>query len=177
MRIVTSLIPPRRDTAWIAAIGLTVGTLLLLVLTVWIVVATFELRTREDDLQARVTALKSADQGDVAARRDAVRDLSSVRDRVQRLNQLIGHTGRPTPSLLETLERLLPGPAHLVSLQHRVETGDVVLVVAASGTVPLTTFLRALEREPRFQQVLLLHQVTAGTGGNVHFEIRLKERA
>lgn len=177
MRIVTSLIPVRRDTAWMASIGLAAGALLLFVLTVWIVAATVELRARQDDLQARVTALKNTDQGDVAARRDAVRDLSSVRDRVQRLNQLIGHTGRPTPSLLDTLERLLPGPAYLVSLQHRVETGDVVLVVAASGTAPLTAFLRALERDPRFQQVLLLHQVSAATGGNMQFEIRLKERA
>jgi len=160
-----------------ASIGLAVGAILLLVLMVWIIVATLELRARQDDLQTRVMALKNADQGDVAARHDAVRDLSSVRARVQRLNQLIGHTGRPTPSLLETLERLLPAAAHLVSLQHRVETGDVVLVVAASGTVPLTAFLRALERDPRFQQVLLLHQVSAATGGNMQFEIRLKERA
>jgi len=57
-----------------------------------------------------------------------------------------------------------------------VQTGDVVLIVAAAGTVPLTTFLRALEREPRFQQVLLLHQTAAASGGNVQFEIRLKER-
>lgn len=177
MRITTSLIAPRRDTAWIAALFLAAGALLLLVLTVWIAVATVELRVRETDLETRVTALKNADSGDIATRRDAARDLSSVRDRVQRLNELVGHNGRPTLSLLATLERLLPGPAALVSLQHRVETGDVVLIVAAADSVPLTAFLRALEREPRFQQVLLLHQATAKTGNNTQFEIRLKERA
>jgi len=110
MKIVTNLIPARLDSARMAAAGLSVGALLLLAVTAWMVVATIELRAHEVDLRARVTALKSNDHGDAVARDTAVRDLSAVRDRVQRLNQLIGHSGRPTPSLLEILERLLPAP-------------------------------------------------------------------
>lgn len=176
MRIVTSLIPARLDTAWMAAAGLSAGALLLLVMTAWIVVATIELKSREMELRARVAALQHEDRGDAAVRHAALRDLSSVRDRVQNLNQLIDHSGRPSPALLATLERLLPAPAYLLSLQHRVETGDVALIVAAASSAPLTAFLRALEREPLFQQVLLLHQTTAASGGNVQFEIRLKEQ-
>lgn len=176
MKIVTNLIPDRHDTAWMAAIGLSAGALLLLVLTTWMVMAIVELRTHEADLRTRVASLKSRDFGDAATRAAAVHDMSAVRERVQRLNLLIGHSGQTSPSLLETLERLLPGPAHLLSLQHRVRTGDVTLIVAAAGTAPLTAFLRALEREPRFQQVLLLHQASAANGGLVQFEIRLKER-
>ena len=176
MKIVTNLIPARHDTAWLAAAGLSAGALLLLVLTAWMVVAIVDLRTHEVDLQTRVATLKNRDSGDATTRVAALHDMSTVSDRVQRLNLLIGHSGQTTPSLLETLERLLPGPAHLLSLQHRVRTGDVTLVVAAAGTAPLTAFLRALEREPRFQQVLLLHQATAANGGFVQFEIRLKER-
>lgn len=177
MKIVTNLIPDRHDTAWMAAIGLSTGAALLFALTTWMVMGIVELHAHEDNLRTRVTTLKSRDSGDAVTRAAAVHDMSAVRDRVQRLNQLIGHSGQTTSSLLETLERLLPGPAHLLSLQHRVRTGDVTLVVAAAGTAPLTAFLRALEREPRFQQVLLLHQATTAQGSLVQFEIRLKERA
>lgn len=176
MKLVTNLIPVRHDTAWLAAAGLSAGALLLLSLTIWMVVAIVEMHTLEVDMRTRVATLKNRDSGDANTRVAALHDMSAVRDRVQRLNLLIGHSGQTTPSLLETLERLLPGPAHLLSLQHRVRTGDVTLVVAAAGTTPLTTFLRALEREPRFQQVLLLHQASTANGGFVQFEIRLKER-
>lgn len=176
MKIITNLIPDRHDTAWMTVVGMGTGATLLFALTAWMVMDMIELQAREDSLQTRVTTLKSRDTGDAETRAAAVHDMSTVRDRVQRLNQLIGHSGQTTPSLLETLERLLPGPAHLLSLQHRVRTGDVTLVVAAAGTAPLTAFLRALEREPRFQQVLLLHQAATAQGGLVQFEIRLKER-
>ena len=177
MKLDTGFIAPHRDHARVLAAALGAVALVLVVTGVWTIVSTVELYGRRADLAERVTALKAnAGREEVVAGREALRDLTAVRERVTRMNELIGHHGRPALSLLATLERLLPEPATLTSLQHRIETGDVVLVVSASATVPLTAFLRALEREPRFHQVLLMRQATAKSGG-VQFEIRLKERA
>lgn len=178
MKLTTSFVSPRHDSAAVVALVLTCGALLLLGAAVVAAVDAYGLRSKTTGIEARIAELRSVARGTAEPARQAVHDLAEVRDRVRRINGMVGLRGISTLSLLETFERLLPDPAYVVNLQHRAEVGEIVLLVAADSVTPLTAFLRALEREPRFQQVLLLRQSAAGSkrAGGVQFEIRIKER-
>jgi len=179
MKLITSFVPTRRDSASMVAVALAASALVLVAAALLMAIAAYGLHAKSTELMTRLTALQSGSQGSAQPAQRAMQDLASVRDRVRLVNGMVGLHGTSTLSLLEIFERLLPDTAYVVSLQHRAESGEVVLLVTADSATPLTAFLRALEREPQFQQVLLLRQSSAAakhTGG-VQFEIRLKERA
>lgn len=178
MKLVTNYAPARRNVAAILAPMLAIGALTLAVSTVFMAMDIVALRSRSADVGARIAALQSDTKLSAPAARQAMQDLSTVRTRIQAVNTLVGLRGGPTLSLLDTFEHLLPDRAYFVSLHRRTEAGEVLMVVAADTAAPLTEFLRALEREPRFQQVLLLHQSPRSSreAGGVQFEIRIKER-
>ncbi|HZO01030.1 MAG TPA: PilN domain-containing protein, partial [Burkholderiales bacterium] len=70
----------------------------------------------------------------------------------------------------------LPENVHLVSLQHRAREGEALLVAESPSAEALTAFLLRLEREARFDEVLLSKQGTANAPGAsaVQFEIRVR---
>jgi len=102
--------------------------------------------------------------------------LARVRERVAAMNAVSGSVGLPASELLAWLEAHLPADAWLVSLHHQPRQAETRLVVEAASTEPLATFLRALEKEPRFAEALLLRQGVGRGASMVQFEIRIKER-
>lgn len=104
--------------------------------------------------------------------------LSEIRRRVGELNSISGVRGWFAPALLAWLEEHMPESVYLLSFQHQLREGEVVLVVESPSTEALTSFLLGLEREPHFKEVLLARQSPRSeVRGTVQFEIRLKERA
>ncbi len=104
-------------------------------------------------------------------------ETDALRRRIGELNGLAGVKGWNTPRLLEWLEQNTPADVHLVSVQHEPREGEVLLVAVSGTSAALTAFLRTLEREPQFAEVLLSKQ--GGRAGSPHteFEIQLRLRA
>lgn len=104
--------------------------------------------------------------------------MAALRERVANINAMSVGNGRRLVPLLALFEELLPADAWLVSLNHKVREGEVVVVAEAERAEQLTQFLLNLEKSSRFAEVLLLRQAPFGTEGRrtVQFELRLKER-
>lgn len=105
--------------------------------------------------------------------------LIALRQRVSVINNIVASKGRSISDILAGLESALPKNAWLVSLHHKRNQGELKVVAAAIEVDALTEFLKRLENDPHFSQVLLTQQ-SHGTGkakNTVQFEIRLVERA
>lgn len=109
----------------------------------------------------------------------AVKKMDKVRQQVTELNNLSGGKGWPLARMLTRLEQLLPSSVYLTSLQHRQQSGDVRFIAVASRAEVLTRFLKRLEQEPHFSDVLLVRQTQKRKAGRVYiqYEVKLKERA
>lgn len=159
---------------------------------VWLLAATlgsaalwlFADTTRRDDqridLDARLADLQDQ-QTDVAGMADVPSgpELQAMKARVQTLNSLAGVHGLDTPELLLWLEQHLPREARVTNLHHKARAGETYLIAEASSPEPLTQFLREMEKEPRFSEVLLAKQGTRsvqGRTGAIQFEIRIQHK-
>ncbi len=164
------LMAPVAVAVWGAAMALLAGAAWLAADAVGLRGDLPQLRTRLERVGAQkpvaVTPLPPAQQ------------LADTRQRVARINAAAQTRGVPTLALLADLERQLPRGAWLTSLHHRAAEGEVQLVVAAGQADPLADFLLRLERDPLFEEVMLLREVQAsGSRTGVQYEIRLKVRA
>jgi Tfp pilus assembly protein PilN len=177
MKITTNFVrPPQRMVTpavavmWVAAVVLAAGA-------AWLA---SEGRGLREDLPQLRTRLERVDaQKPVAAAPlPPAQELAETRDKVARINAAAQTKGVPTLALLADLEKQLPRGAWLTSIHHRATEGVVQLVAAATRADPLSDFLLRLERDPLFEEVMLLREVQAG--GNrpgVQYEIRLKVRS
>ena len=109
----------------------------------------------------------------------AMKKMEQVRQQVTELNRLSGGTGWPLARMLTRLEQLLPPYVYLVSLHHRQQNGEVKLIAVGRRADTLTSFLKRLEQEPHFSDVLLVRQTQKRRAGRVYiqYEVKLKERA
>jgi hypothetical protein len=138
------------------------------------------MRAERPRLEARLARVEA--QAARAAPRAALppsAELASLRERVHALNKLSGLRGWSTPQLLDWLGAKLPDNVHLVSLHHRPREGEALLVAESPSAEALTGFLLRLEKEPRFDEVLLSKQGTVGAPGTgaVQFAIRVRWKA
>jgi Tfp pilus assembly protein PilN len=179
MKITANLIATRPRLAlpltaavWALGAGFTVLALLLLV-------ATVESNSEIPNLQTRLARLN--EQLAAAAPKQQLppdTELGSMRQRVSTFNSIAGARGMTPAQMLSWLEKALPEKVYLASLHHRPRDGETLLVAEAATAEPLTAFLLRLEKEPRFEEVLLSKQGTRKTPGatTVQFEIRVKEK-
>lgn len=105
-------------------------------------------------------------------------ELAETRNRIAKINAAAQTRGIPTSVLLTELGTLLPREAWLTSVHFRATEGEVRLVAAARSSDPLSAFLLKLERDPLFEEAMLVREMEpAGAGqASVQFEIRLKVR-
>lgn len=161
------------SAAWLLAAGLGIAAVALLL-------DAAELRERRSATEARLAHLqtqKGLAVGETAPPSRA--ELEAMARRVLALNAFAEVRGLDAADLLVWLERRLPDDVRLVRLHHRAREGEIHLVAEASAAEPLATFLRALEQEPRFAEVLLARQGTRSVQGRaaaVQFEIRIRHR-
>lgn len=161
------------SAAWLLAAGLGIAAGLLLL-------DAADLRARRPAIEAHLAHLQA--QKALAAGEAALpprAELEEMARRVQALNALAGARGLDTAGLLVWLERRLPDDVRLVRLHHRAREGETHLVAEAFAAEPLAGFLRELEREPSFAEVLLARQGTRSAQGRaeaIQFEIRIRHR-
>lgn len=105
-------------------------------------------------------------------------DLRIMKQRVGEINQLSGGKGWPSSRILISLEKLLPKSVYLISLQHKQQTGELLLLAEAGKVEVLTQFLHRLESEKHFAEVLLVRQTKRGSRGKrrIQYELKIKER-
>lgn len=146
----------------------------------WLIDDAAELRGELPQLRLRFERIET--DGSVVATQQympSAQALAETRERVAKINAAAQTKGLPTSTLLTELEKQLPPAAWLTSFHHRAAEGEVLLVASAANADPLSAFLLKLERNPLFDQVMLmreLHPTGAGQPG-VQFEIRLKVRS
>jgi len=180
MRITTNLIATRPSLALPLAGAVWGLGLVLIVLAVVLIVATVESNRQRPDLEARLARLD--EQLAAAAPKQPLppeRELGAMRQRIGAFNAIAGARGMTPVQLLGWMERTLPERVYLASLHHRPRDGETLLVAESASAEPLTSFLLQLEKEPRFQEVLLSKQGIRKTqqgAAIVQFEIRAKER-
>lgn len=164
------MVTPVVAVMWVAAVVLAAGA-------AWL--ASEGRGLREDLPQLRTRLTRVGEQKPVAVvRLPGMSELAETRDRVAKVNAAAQTRGVATLALLADLERQLPAEAWLTSIHHRATEGEVQLVAAAGRADPLSEFLLRLERDPLFDEVMLLREVQAGgTRTGVQYEIRLKVRS
>lgn len=177
MRIETNFAPPRINLVpWLFGAVLAASAVLL-VLTMSLVTQGLEVRSELPAIQERLAKLD--DRLAMEPQRPdmpTAEQLRILRVRVAALNVVGSGRGLSVTGLLAKLEVLLPDRAMLVSLHQRRREGVVQLIAEAPSADPLTAFLRKLEQDPQFVEVLLVRQVPASDRTGVQFELRLKER-
>ena len=103
-------------------------------------------------------------------------ELAAMRQRVSALNAYASVRGASTLRILNWLEGHLPDNVHLVSLHHKPREGELLLVAEAPSAEAFTAFLRIIEKEPWFSEVLLSKQAVRGQqgSGGLQFELRVR---
>jgi hypothetical protein len=162
---------PFAAALWLMALASAVGT-------GWLLGDAAERRAKMPDLQQQLASMTTAGPAVAARPMPSAQELAQTRDRVAAINAAAQTRGVSPPSLLARLEALLPQKAWLASFHHRAADGEVLLVAAAASAGPLSGFLLALERDPLFEEAMLMREMQpSGSGkGGVQFEIRLKVR-
>ena len=160
---------PLAAALWTSALAAALGS-------AWLAAEVVQMREERPKLEARLARLEAQQAAAPRADVPPAAKLAALRERVQALNKLSGLRGWSTPQLLDWLGTRLPENVHLVSLQHRAREGEALLVAESPSAESLTGFLLRLEREARFDEVLLSKQGTVNAPGAsaVQFEIRVR---
>src|SRR3989338_610851 len=173
VRPVQQAVMPAAVAIWIAALGLAAGA--------WgLFGQAMELRGELPQLRQRLERVETGKKTVTAPEQlPPAHELAETRKRVAKINAATQTRGLTASALLSELETQLPPEVWLISIHHRAAQGEVVLVASAASAHPLSAFLLKLERDPLFEEAMLMRELQpAGNGQpSVQFEIRLKVRA
>jgi Tfp pilus assembly protein PilN len=105
--------------------------------------------------------------------------LDAVRERVRALNARTTARGAGTTRIFAWLEKNLPDNVYLVSFHHRPGDGELVLVAETPSAEAFTAFLRRMEQEPWFANIVLNKREvpTAAGSGGLQFELRVNQKS
>ncbi|MFP4610484.1 MAG: PilN domain-containing protein [Thiohalophilus sp.] len=152
--------------------------LLLLVVTVGLLVARFELAGQTDKLAGRQAQLQEKLEQHRQAQGNApsLAQFQSLQQRIIDINELAGRQGAGLSAMLSRMEQLLPDQAYVTSLVYRPADNELLLTVEAPSAEQLTGLLQAAEASRRFSEVLLTRQSQENRRGQrlIQFEIRLR---
>jgi hypothetical protein len=178
MKIATNFVRPVQRAVAPVSAALWLITLACVAGTGWLLGDAAALRRERPDLQRQLESLRTPGRVEAARPLPSTQDLAQTRDRVAAINAATQTRGVSPPALLARLEALLPPQAWLAGFHHRAADGEVLLVAAAASADLLSGFLLELERDPLFEEAMLMREMqSSGTGkAGVQFEIRLKVR-
>ena len=173
VRPVQRAVTPIAVAMWIAAAGFAGGAW-------WLLGEAAELRKDLPQLRQRLERVEKGNIA-VAAKKQLppAQDLADTRKRVAKINSATQTKGLTTSALLTELETQMPREVWLISIHHRAAQGEVVLVASATSADPLSAFLLKLERDPLFEEAMLMRELqsTGNAQPGMQFEIRLKVRS
>lgn len=176
MKIRTNFVRPVQRMVAPAAAAMWTAAIVLVASAVWLAGDAASLRGELPQLHTRLERLE-AQKPLVAPHLPSAQDMAETRDRVAKINAAAQTKGAPTLLLLADLEKQLPPGACLTSIHHHAAEGEVQLVAVAERADPLSDFLLQLERDPLFEEVMLLREAqVGGSRVGVQYEIRLKVR-
>lgn len=90
------------------------------------------------------------------------------------VNKLVHHIGDNTLSVLNVVEKELPGKVLLTEFVHQPELGEIDMTLKSQDTDELTAFVHHLEANKNFRQVLIRRQSHAKEDeGTTVYEIRV----
>lgn len=175
VKIQTSFVPRRRRLIPALSLGLCVAALGVFGFCVGMIAAKTDMANQRLQMEQRVISLSQ--------KREALTGLQiqipSAQD-VQELNRRIAVVSGPgyaqghsAAKMLVHLEQLLPAQAYLVSLRYKGKRGEVAFVAESDDKSTLTEFLKGIEKDRYFREVLLTRQAQAGANGQHQFEFRL----
>lgn len=101
-------------------------------------------------------------------------EFQAFRKHVAAISKLGKNKGMNPSLIMAKLEQILPNSVYLLSFQYQGETGDVILTAESKRTASLALFLRQLELEPAFNEVLLLRQLQEGQGNQKRIRYSIK---
>ncbi len=177
MKITASLLPPRPRLAMPLAAGLWSLSAILLLVAAGLLVSGLEMRAERRQLEERLARVnEQTQQSSAGPALPAAAEMNALRNRVRAINALASARGAGSAQILGWLERHMPDNVHLVSFYHKPRDGELLLTAEAPGAEVFTAFLRSLEKEPLFSEVLLSKQaVRSGqSGGGLQFEVRVR---
>jgi Tfp pilus assembly protein PilN len=182
MKIATNFVRPIQRAAIPVAAVFWLMSLAFAVSAWWLLDDASVLRGELPDLRQRLARINATGHTPAVqpVQLPSVQELAETRNRVARINAAVRTKGMPTLSLLADLEAMLPPEVWLASFHYRAAEGEVLLTASAASADLLSGFLLKLERDPLFEQAMLVRELQAsGTGkaGIVQFEIRLKVRS
>lgn len=180
MRIDANLLTGRPRLALPLAAVLWSTAAILVVAALVSVTAALEMRSERARLEQRLARVD--EQLQAAAPRNGLppaAELAALRQRVTALNAFASARGASTVRILGWLEGHMPDNVHLVSLHHKPREGELLLVAAAPSAEAFTAFLRIIEKEPWFSEVLLSKQAVRSSegGGGLQFELRVRPKS
>ena len=107
-------------------------------------------------------------------------DLAALKSRLSAVSLLLNGENNSLSSFLARIELLLPAEAYLISLQFRKNKniGEIQILVESTRVGVLAEFMRGLEKEKAFAEVLLIRQSQRISSDTklVQFELRIRER-
>ena len=180
MKISTNFVRPVQQAVMPVVVALWIAVLGFAAAAWWLAVDTAELRGELPQLRQRLERIETGGVAVAApVQLPSARELAETRERVAKINAAAQTKGLPTSALLAELETLLPPEAWLTSFHHRAAHGEVLLVASAASADPLSAFLLKLERNPLFEEAMLMREMQPTGNGqpSVQFEIRLKVRS
>jgi Tfp pilus assembly protein PilN len=179
MKIPTNFVRPIQQAVIPVVVALWFAAFCFSTAVWWLVNDATELRAELPSLRQRLDLIATAaGAATIPVQLPSARELTQTRDRVAKINAAAQTKGLPTSALLSELATLLPLEAWLTSIHHRAAEGDVLLVAAAVNAEPLSALLLKLERDPIFEEVMLLREIQPANGrSGVQYEIRLKVRS
>lgn len=179
MKITTNFVRPAQRAVKPVAAGLWLTALAFTAGAAWLLADGIGLRGELPELQQRLARMEQLAQGASVpvTQLPPAKVLAETRDRVARINAAAQTKGLSTGALLAELEAKLPAEAWLVSLHHRASEGQAVIVAAAASDEALAGFLLKLERDPLFEQAMLVRELRQPGKAAVQVEIRLKVRS
>lgn len=173
VRPVQQAVMPVVAAMWIAALALAAGVW-------WLIDDAAELRGELPQLRQRLERIGTVRSGVAAhVQLPPVQKLADTRDRVAKINAAVQTKGLSISALLTELETQLPPEAWLSSIHHRAVEGEVLLIASSANAGPLSVFLYKLERDPLFEEAMLVRELHPSGASKpiVQFEIRLRVRS
>jgi len=145
----------------------------------WFGIEGTSIRQSLPQLEKRLSNLKTLQKNDsIKYNAPSHEELLQLKARIDKLKKISGSFGQSSVDLLYTLESILPGPAYLLSINNKRQTGKTVIVAEAPDAEVLTRFLDRLEKTPQFKEVLLAKQTQRKSRGrpSVQYEIHIREQ-
>lgn len=180
MRISVNLFPPRPQLALPLGVLLWLAGAVLAVVAVVLVVDSVIMRAERPRLAERLVRMEEqVREASPAGGLPPAAALTAIRERVRVLNSKTTARGAATSRILAWLEKNLPDNVHLVSFHHRLGDGELILVAETPSAEAFTAFLRRIEQEPWFANVVLNKReipAAAGSGG-LQFELRVGQKS